>query len=202
MNRTFCLIVSLLILFPFRVHAQNNNNDGYWWKDLNSDQKLFFIMGFVDGVTYADGTVRAVFPNAGRSKTGQVEFIKEECDFYNIHNGQLAHGLEEFYQDFRNQSIEATSGLSYVRDQIRGKSPKVLERELTFLRARVRLRSEEVARRVNHGLSLSRPPPARSPPARISPTLAHAHVAQLHTKWCRALRSSALEPRWYTFSRE
>ena len=181
MNRTFCLIVSLLILFPFRVHAQNNNNDGYWWKDLNSDQKLFFIMGFVDGVTYADGTVRAVFPNAGRSKTGQVEFIKEECDFYNIHNGHV---------------------LSYVRDQIRGKSPKVLERELTFLRARVRLRSEEVARRVNHGLSLSRPPPARSPPARISPTLAHAHVAQLHTKWCRALRSSALEPRWYTFSRE
>jgi hypothetical protein len=56
------------------------------------------------------------------------------CDFSEMHLGQFMEGLNSFYKDYRNLTIHSDDALSYVRDQIAGKSPESLEIKLSALR--------------------------------------------------------------------
>ena len=48
--------------------------------------------------------------------------------------GQLSDGLDEFYKDFRNKTIDVNLAMAYVRDELKGKPAKELEEELTRYR--------------------------------------------------------------------
>jgi hypothetical protein len=51
-------------------------------------------------------------------------------DFGNIPFGQLMHGVDEFYKDFRNKRVDIADAMTDVRGKLKGKSPAALERQL------------------------------------------------------------------------
>ena len=55
-------------------------------------------------------------------------------DYDGVSMGQFVDGVDVFYKDFRNKNLEVGFALTYVRDQVKGKTPAELEKELTEFR--------------------------------------------------------------------
>jgi hypothetical protein len=74
------------------------------------------------------------------SQAERPEFKQEFClksinsGFENITVGQFLSGVNEFYRDYRNQSIPVNYAIQYVRDDISGKSPAELNAGLLWER--------------------------------------------------------------------
>jgi hypothetical protein len=126
-----CLL--LLTVSTFTDAQQSKPHDGNWWKSLPDEQKVFYVDGFLDGISSGDDIAASQGwkprPNAPAGCTAA-----KAMDFSHIRVGQLEGGLDAFYQDFRNTSIPSRHALLYVRDQITGCSDPVLGQEISILR--------------------------------------------------------------------
>jgi hypothetical protein len=130
---------SLKALPPFsRVH------NGYWWREISEDNKLGFIAGFVDGSRYV-ANVYSTAQKQAKQKLSQtnLQTANSISDFAEIHFGQYMEGLDLFYREFQNISIHADDAFAYVRDEINGTDPSMLEKRLSLLRATASLSTYE-----------------------------------------------------------
>ncbi|CAG1064500.1 hypothetical protein BAC1_00057 [uncultured bacterium] len=59
----------------------------------------------------------------------------EELAVYNISNAQIVDGLNQLYQDFKNQNIPLNDAIYVVKRQISGYSQEEIERVLLYLRS-------------------------------------------------------------------
>jgi len=144
--------VTALFLLTFEVGAitaqkTTSKHDGYWWTNSDQSFKLGFVSGYVmamNGINDRDvfrciaqksgGKLPATYP--GRAMVEECSETEEAkmTDFSGFMVGQWADGIDEFYKDFRNKSLDVDLALKYVRDQLNGKPAKELEDEVTKMR--------------------------------------------------------------------
>lgn len=118
--------------------------DGYWWAGNNQSFKQGYVWGYVSATDDAYGKDLAhclVLVDMMKDKYPGQDLYEKMClepgkgsDFDGITMGQFVDGVDEFYKDFRNEQLDVSWALQYARDQIRGKSAKELETELTSWR--------------------------------------------------------------------
>ena len=140
-----CVVLFLALAGAGR--AEDRPHNAYWWADFSRERNLVFVQGYVEAMTHAHGIAQwACLADRNGGKLPEKYLGREAIeacsqsptvtvyDFTDIPFGQLVDGVDEFYKDFRNKDVEINLGLRYVRDQLKGKSAKELEDELTLWR--------------------------------------------------------------------
>jgi hypothetical protein len=149
-----CFSFALLLLATLGIGlgqgqdtSTKDSDNGYWWVNQSETYKLGFVKGYVlamvnasDRVTFmclADrngGVIPKQYPGDTALKECSQTPTATLFDFSGIRIGQLVEGIDDFYKDFRNKGVTVTTGLYYVRDELKGKPAKELEDELNVFR--------------------------------------------------------------------
>jgi hypothetical protein len=109
--------------------AGTEKRDGFWWRDLSQERKVFYILGYTDAFSDAYHLIsESDLPNQ------QQKLVHNMFDFYKIQMGQFVEGLDSFYSDYRNQKTPMTSAIFFVRDEIRGEPRNKQDETLRKLR--------------------------------------------------------------------
>jgi hypothetical protein len=113
--------------------AQSQRHDGYWWKSLDDGRKLFFVSGFVQAMELAQANLYFVdtWGNPSKETKNALNMAQNALNYTGIYVGQFRDGVNSLYADYRNQGLEVSTALIYVRDQIKGKPQAELDRWLT-----------------------------------------------------------------------
>jgi hypothetical protein len=124
------------------------SRDGAWWRGLSVSDKLAYIAGFFDGLTYAEGVfdgaallaqedpnTKKWSPERGKiaSDIAQFGFRVISHDFANTQAGALVVGLDHIYNDYRNVRIIVREAMIVVVRSMDGtpdtKIAELLERK-------------------------------------------------------------------------
>jgi hypothetical protein len=145
--RTKLVVASaiLMVLVTAFAHGEEQPNNGYWWLGSTAEFKLGFVYGYVTAKNsdYLSDMITCAAEKSGGTLDKVTSEATNAClkdplisyqDFSGIRFGQLADGVDEFYKDFRNKGIVVAGAMSYVRDELRGKSAEELQGELSKLR--------------------------------------------------------------------
>jgi hypothetical protein len=102
--------------------ADENRRDGNWWRQQPQMVKVVYIVGFFDGMELGsdfsfwkymdDETLMAKTAASYREYNGKY--------FGHVTSGQLADGLDNFYQDYRNRQIRLQHAVWLVVNAIAG----------------------------------------------------------------------------------
>jgi hypothetical protein len=129
------LVLVLLSLLPVCVHAQNNRRDGNWWKDVSPSGKLDYMVGFFDGMRLGHnfslwGTLKDSGGKATPCLSGTVKSYQDHEAKYlsNVTNDQIVDGLDIFYKDYRNRSIQVHDAVWLVLSSIAGSPQNELDK--------------------------------------------------------------------------
>jgi hypothetical protein len=113
------------------ANAEDSRRDGNWWRSLAERSKAPYMVGFLDGMVLGErfsywGTadksgVNDTVLSGGAAKSYvamQEKYLK------NVTNTQIADGLTEFYEDYRNRTIDIPSAVWLVLNMINGTPEK------------------------------------------------------------------------------
>jgi hypothetical protein len=127
--------------------GEEQPHNGFWWVGSSENFKLGFASGYAMAMVHVSdaegfqcladrngGTIPEKFPGDEALKACMQSPRVARYDFGQIRFGQLSEGVDEFYKDFRNKGLEIDLAMTYVRDELKGKSTKELEDELTLWR--------------------------------------------------------------------
>jgi hypothetical protein len=109
--------------------AEKQKRDGFWWRDMPHDWKVFYVRGYVDAFSDANVLIETL----GLPKP-QQKIVRNILDLYNIQIGQYVDGVDNFYSDYRNEKIDFAFAIIFSRDEIRGKSEAEQQETLRKLR--------------------------------------------------------------------
>lgn len=136
-------LVLLVLAGTSVADGQEQTNNGYWWVDQSPTFKIGFATGYAMAMTANSDAAgfRCIAAKHGGIIPQQVPSNEEldaclqspevmALDFGKIRMGQLVDGVDEFYKDFRNKSIDIGYAMYYVRDELKGKTDKELAAEL------------------------------------------------------------------------
>ena len=141
-------LVAIVLSGASSAQAQQSKHDGYWWASQSETFKLGFVSGYAMAMTSVgdDAAFRCIADKNGGTLPEKVpsEEVLKACsetpealrlDFGHLRIGQFVEGVDQFYKDFRNSSIEIKLAMLYVRDELRAtKTDKELEDELARFR--------------------------------------------------------------------
>ena len=113
------LKLSLPVLFCAVMLSANAQqpavtHNGHWWNQKSQIYHEGFVIGY---------------------KEGMHKILGHDSDLAKFGSTELVAGLDKFYKDFRNQTINVSEALPYVGDQLRGIADDKLAAELLKLRA-------------------------------------------------------------------
>jgi hypothetical protein len=138
------LICLLMLLGAGMARAEDQSENGYWWEAQSRMFKLTFTLGYVKAMDRASGAVpwlcaAIAVSLPGKSPSNDVmindcQQTRRSFDYSDLMMGQLADGVDELYKDFRNKAIDITLAMQYVHDELNGKAPEELEKELKGFR--------------------------------------------------------------------
>jgi len=139
---SFCLI-------PVSSIAEQTKN-GYWWNELNKEQKLFFLFGYHTALedTYQGfwigSLVKFMEENPDASKAipeGWFKYAKAVYNYYieyeqlaGFQYRQIIDGIDTFYNDFRNKTIDITDAIKVVAMQLHNRPEEEIKRFIRGLR--------------------------------------------------------------------
>jgi hypothetical protein len=110
-------IIVVLILFIFicqgAIGADDLRRDGNWWRSFSKELRASYVVGVFDGMYLGHEFSYWKFikePLARKSVDSYYEFSQKYTS--NVTSGQLADGLDSFYEDYRNRSIVISDGVS------------------------------------------------------------------------------------------
>ena len=123
---TACTLGILASTHTFADDAPDR--DGNWWRTLDKTTKNAYMTGFFDGINL--GHDFSYWDWASDTKQYSC-FALTQRSFNNyasrylskVTSGQVADGLDDFYKDFRNRSIEIPHAAWIVLNEIAG-TPK------------------------------------------------------------------------------
>ena len=93
----------LFLLFVATALAQPTNRDGIYWKQLTHQQKLGWIIGWIDGMRSGAGTCDQP---AKLEPGAEIRYLKA---------GTIEQGMDQFYAaDYRNLPIWMSSAASFI----------------------------------------------------------------------------------------
>lgn len=112
------------------------HRDGNWWRELNAPQKAMYVTGFFDGMELGHRFSYWGFaPVATKENMPGIEkvansYAKMKLRYMtNVSSGQVADGLTQFYEDYRNRSISIDEAVWLVANSIAG-TPEAKMKEL------------------------------------------------------------------------
>lgn len=124
--------------------------DGYWWNELNAEQKLFFLCGYNEAMekTYQGfwigGLVKFIEENPDKLEIigeDRFRYVKGMYDYYmeseqlaGVQYRQIIEGVDTFYDDFRNKTIDVTDAIRVVVMQLHNEPKETVERLIKGLR--------------------------------------------------------------------
>jgi hypothetical protein len=115
----------LMLAFACTGLARGQNpRDGTWWNELNRSTKAGYVAGFIDGA------ITACEHEDVRQACAKSKVLMLYTGAYgpqNFTNGQIVDGLDHFYQDYRNRSINMRAATFYVLLELQGADPKALD---------------------------------------------------------------------------
>ena len=119
----------------YKSEAQESNRrDGTWWRGLSVSDRLLFVVGFMDGMdlggdfSYWGMSSASSKACAGAASESYGEMVNKY--FANTTSGQLADGLTDFYEDYRNRSILIHGAAWLVVQGIAGVPKDELEKSI------------------------------------------------------------------------
>jgi hypothetical protein len=101
----------------------NDHRDGGWWRSIEENAKVGYVMGYVDGELSQS-------PDCSKSTAG----IARPACIGRAAYRQIADGLDLFYVDSRNRNIELMRAIELVSAVIRGDSPAEVEQQTEISR--------------------------------------------------------------------
>lgn len=131
------------------VEATEMRRDGTWWNAQTQGEKVEYVIGFFDGLSFEDDEwkrkLRDKLPLPTSSNMpswrlildydGAVEDAVQEQtqhDFSHVPAGQLREGLDKVFADYRNRRILVTNAIYVVLQTINGASDAKVEEILEF----------------------------------------------------------------------
>ncbi len=96
----------------------NERRDGHWWRSIEENAKVGYVMGYVDGeLSQSKDCSKNTAGIARPACIGRAAYR------------QIADGLDQFYVDLRNRNIELTRAIELVSAGIRGDSAAEIEQQ-------------------------------------------------------------------------
>jgi hypothetical protein len=126
---------------PPPAPGTGNVRDGNWWLQRDTQEKLFYAIGTMDGFWLSG--IMTVWAPANRSSLGtapsgsqtwQAMLSMHNKYFGTVTNTQLVNGIDDFYSDFKNRRIDTPNAIWVVLNQIAGTTPAALQAMVENLR--------------------------------------------------------------------
>jgi len=120
-------LIILLIAGAMSVNAlaDDGRRDGNWWREMEAPAKLTYMTGFFDGMDLGNNFSYWGIPDYKTNRTGQptIDSYKTMSAKFltRVTSDQIADGLDNFYEDFRNRSILTHNAVWIVLNMISGK---------------------------------------------------------------------------------
>jgi hypothetical protein len=130
--KAFLCTIALTTTMSFAAHASPDRSarDGNWWRQQKPAIKTFYVIGLLDGMNTGSRIIeRSMTELINRSYTEAINDL-----FMERSAGQLASGLDEFYKDYRNLSIEASDAIIVCALSSSGADQATIDTALSFLR--------------------------------------------------------------------
>jgi len=134
----------LLVLLPLSCLASDRPSPdvtGYQWKEFTPAYKLGYVDGYTTAASSAqtDQFIQCLFLTERLKEPSwdvnrRLKYCKPSENFTGITMGQFVDGIDIFFSDYRNKTLDVAFAFQYVRDELKGKSKPDLEAELTLWR--------------------------------------------------------------------
>jgi hypothetical protein len=135
-------LVSVLLLLSVLSWGQGRR-DGNWWRQLDSETRVAFMVGFLDGIHM--GTNFSYWGDAHVNGTGKVDVgfyqriqasmrVMAKKYMMNVETGQLSDGITAFYGDYRNRSILVSDAVWIALRSIAGDPQAEIDQTVVNLR--------------------------------------------------------------------
>ena len=131
----YCILFVGLITKPCWSEDVFSRVDGYKWELLTKAGKLSWVEGFTNGVDTGMGETGLFFieycrNNFGRSLTFDIDLLKEALTLSEMTLGQVADGLDKFYENYQNKKIRIAQAVYLVKLEVIG-APQEFVEEVT-----------------------------------------------------------------------
>lgn len=125
------LVVASLFIFSVGSFAEESRRDGNWWNRQSAGFRVLYILGFMDGMDLGSRfSTPAERPGHDEADpaAGTRRTYRERTERYlaGVTVGQISDGLDTFYRDYRNRSINLSDGFEIVLRLARGEDVKTL----------------------------------------------------------------------------
>jgi hypothetical protein len=149
MKLRLAIMLVCLIAFVKTTWAEEMNNNGYFLGKLNPNEKLTYVMGYVEGIGELNTEIRHQMSILvllyDKEKTQKYKYLaeygKEMDDYYekkyhyfNIPYRQFVEGLDKIYADFKNKPIILNDALLLVKQMLEGADEQEIEKRMVFMR--------------------------------------------------------------------
>ena len=128
----------LLVFAAFAVcsnavaHGADTRRDGNWWLGLTPTAKLYFAVGFFDGIELGSkfsywGMTEGKNTDCAGKAVGSFYSYKKKY-LADVTNDQIVDGLDSFYSDYKNRRILIPDAVWLVANGIAGTPQKDLDK--------------------------------------------------------------------------
>ena len=133
--------VLLLVIFALPSLAGETEWDGYKWGKLSEDSKLYYIIGYADGMTrilapidYLLSLEDERFGDREKKGVGFVYDLYIDDFPWDFWYSQVSEGVNHFYNDSQNKIILIPDAIRIVSMQLRGETEEKINLEIETLR--------------------------------------------------------------------
>jgi len=127
------LLICILVILPTLSSADEGRRDGNWWREQGRNNHFSYVVGFFDGMDL--GHKFSYWKFIGNKKTATcfgpvTKSYEEYCSKYFNHvtNVQIVDGLDSFYEDYKNRSIQVCDAVWLVVNGIAGTPQEKLDK--------------------------------------------------------------------------
>jgi hypothetical protein len=119
----FAFVLLAMSMFAF---GDDNRLDGNWWISQQKNDRLFYAVGFFDGIRFGHNFSLWNVPNGTKTEQGVVKQFDQAYQEYfqkylvNVTGYQLVNGLDNFYSNYRNRRIKVNGAVWLVLNGIAG----------------------------------------------------------------------------------
>jgi hypothetical protein len=131
--RAQLIVAASLCICSVGLGAEEARHDGTWWNRQSAGFRLLYILGFMDGMDLGSRFSAPDNAEATRTPDSSLDVrrtykSRAERYFTSVTVGQISDGLDAFYRDYRNRSINLTDGFEIVLRSLKGEDVEALTR--------------------------------------------------------------------------
>ena len=125
------IVMTVAALTSNGIASEHETRDGNWWRTLSETQRVFVCTGMFEGVR----TARTILAQENQDAIDQKYTASVRSLFAGITIGQCVDGVNEFYKDFRNRTIEIPVAFWIVAWQTKGATDEQVKAVIGAARA-------------------------------------------------------------------